>query len=356
MATVNDVLNKARGEIGYSRWNDPETGTKYGRYYAQLVGDKGFAANGVAYCAMFVTWVFRHVGQSFPGDPFAYCPYGVNAARSSGRAYSAKQAQPGDIVFFDWEGDGVSDHTGIVESNNGSYLTCIEGNTSLNGVSGVVARKTRAYSTVVCVCRPNYGTSSSTSGNTSGGKLTNEQVAQKVVNGEYGNNPERANKLKAEGYDPDTIQKLVNSILGGSNGSTSNKQSNEVIAQQVINGQWGNNPERAEKLKKAGYDPNTIQAIVNQKLKGGTVTATPSVNTSVPAGKYKILVNDLQVRTGPSRTSSSVASYNAGQTVNLDGWSTNSGGFIWGRYTGGSGNLRYIAVRETTGKEYAKKV
>ena len=35
---------------------------------------------------------------------------------------------PGDIAFFDWDGDGVSDHVGIVESCDGSTVHTIEGN------------------------------------------------------------------------------------------------------------------------------------------------------------------------------------------------------------------------------------
>jgi hypothetical protein len=37
---------------------------------------------------------------------------------------------PGDIIFFDWEGDGKSDHTGIVEYAEGEYVYTIEGNSS----------------------------------------------------------------------------------------------------------------------------------------------------------------------------------------------------------------------------------
>ena len=58
-------------------------------------------------------------------------------------------------MLFDWQGDGTSDHVGLVESNNGSYLTCIEGNTN----NGQVLRRTRAYSTVICVIRPDYSSS-----------------------------------------------------------------------------------------------------------------------------------------------------------------------------------------------------
>ena len=50
--------------------------------------------------------------------------------------------------------------------------------------------------------------------------------------------------------------------------SKSNKlKSNEEIAKEVILGKWGNGLTRKTKLKKAGYDYNAIQKIVNQMLK-----------------------------------------------------------------------------------------
>lgn len=36
----------------------------------------------------------------------------------------------GDIIFFDWEGDNVADHTGIVEKTENGTVYTIEGNTS----------------------------------------------------------------------------------------------------------------------------------------------------------------------------------------------------------------------------------
>ena len=32
------------------------------------------------------------------------------------------------IIFFDWDGNGVSDHTGIVEKSENGYIYTIEGN------------------------------------------------------------------------------------------------------------------------------------------------------------------------------------------------------------------------------------
>ena len=50
--------------------------------------------------------------------------------------------------------------------------------------------------------------------------------------------------------------------------TTINGKSNEEIAKEVIQGKWGNNPERKQRLTKAGYDYKSIQAIVNKMLKG----------------------------------------------------------------------------------------
>ena len=167
MATVEQALSVARGELGYSRWTDPQEGTKYGRDYATRHGAY-FGASGVPYCAMFVTWVLRQVGMTPPGGDFAYVPSGINAARNLGRLVSAANAQAGDLVCFDWDGDGVADHVGFVERNYGSYYQTIEGNTS-SGASGSqsngggVYRRTRNLGSVIAVIRPEYTGASASS-------------------------------------------------------------------------------------------------------------------------------------------------------------------------------------------------
>ena len=56
--------------------------------------------------------------------------------------------------------------------------------------------------------------------------------------------------------------------VGGSlsSSSTSSKKSNEEIANEVIAGKWGNGNDRKTALTNAGYDYNAVQSIVNQKL------------------------------------------------------------------------------------------
>ena len=235
MATANDVLNIARGEIGYSRWNDPETGTKYGRWYAQYTGQSWYGANGVAYCAMFVSWVFNQAGATAPGLPGAYCPWIVNEGRKSGQTPYNENAQPGDLVLFDWEGDGVSDHIGIVESNHPSSrtMTTIEGNTN----NGCVARRTRAYSTIVLIIHPNWSGGQNTVPAPSAPTTSNEieQLARDVLAGKYGNDPERKQKL---GDKYDAVQKRVNEIFNGGGSSTTSTPSTSS-GQLEVDGVWG---------------------------------------------------------------------------------------------------------------------
>lgn len=57
------------------------------------------------------------------------------------------------------------------------------------------------------------------------------------------------------------------------------KKSNEEIAQEVINGQWGNGEDRKNRLTQAGYDYNVIQDIVNSKLSTKSSTTTYTVKS-----------------------------------------------------------------------------
>ena len=154
----------AAGEIGYSRWNDPKQGTKYGRWYADVTNSPYFGMNGVPFCAMFASWVLDRAGIKAFGFPTASCVTIASGARKAGTIRSSKRdAQAGDVVLFDWDGDGSPDHVGFVELNMGSYIQTIEGNTS-SGKSGSqsngggVYRRTRDWSPVYCVIRIDGGT------------------------------------------------------------------------------------------------------------------------------------------------------------------------------------------------------
>lgn len=96
-------------------------------------------------------------------------------------------------------------------------------------------------------------------------KKTNAQIAQEVLRGEWGNNPTRSTRLQAAGYSPTAVQAEVNRLMSGSPPAAT-RLSIGVLAQQVIAGQWGNGTERERRITAAGYDYQAVRAEVNRQL------------------------------------------------------------------------------------------
>ena len=90
----------------------------------------GFSSR-VEWCACFVSWCADQCGYIESGviPKHSYCPTGVEWFRSRGQWQDRNSIPaPGAIIYFDWGGDGVADHVGIVESCDGSTVYTIEGN------------------------------------------------------------------------------------------------------------------------------------------------------------------------------------------------------------------------------------
>lgn len=98
----------------------------------------------------------------------------------------------------------------------------------------------------------------------------------------------RSNKIAGYTVDQNYAYKDYPSIIksGKMNGFGSSsvspvptpfKKSNEEIANEVLAGQWGNGEDRKNKLTAAGYDYNAIQATVNQKI--GASPIQPATQT-----------------------------------------------------------------------------
>jgi len=122
-----------------------------------------------------------------------------------------------------------------------------------------------------------------------------EAIAQEVLNGLWGNGDERKQRLTEAGYNYAEIQDIVNKILAKDPEPVPAK-TNEQIAQEVINGKWGVGAERKEKLEAAGYNYDEIQKIVNQKLvkpKQIIYTVKKGDTLSVIAKKYNTTVSAI---------------------------------------------------------------
>ena len=98
-----------------------------------------------------------------------------------------------------------------------------------------------------------------TPGNSASSDL--DSVAQEVLQGLWGNGQERFDKLENAGYDAQAVQDKVNSLLGGEDTVDLN-----TVANEVIQGLWGNGQERYDNLSSAGYDAQAVQNRVNELL------------------------------------------------------------------------------------------
>ena len=116
------VVNLAKSQIGQAG------GQPYWSYY-------GFGGR-VEWCGCFVHWCMRHTSEATAAWPDtennAYCPTIANWFKNHNQWGDRNflNLVPGDVILFDWEGDGVSDHIGIVIGRDDSKVYTVEGNSN----------------------------------------------------------------------------------------------------------------------------------------------------------------------------------------------------------------------------------
>ena len=193
-----------------------------------------------AWCATFVSATSIACGYTDIMPTECGCGKMIELYQKLGRweENDAYKPEPGDVVFYDWDDNGVgdnkgaSDHVGIVEKVVGTTITVIEGNCS-NSVKRreiqVNGRYIRGYGLPAFEKK---ATKEDT-----GAKLSVEEIAKKVINGDYGNGVARKSKLEAEGYNYETVQAKVNEILRSGSTSTPSKKETYAIGDKVkVNG------------------------------------------------------------------------------------------------------------------------
>lgn len=262
MTTISEILNKARSYIGVVQ-GDAKHKAIINKYNSVKPWPVGYQVKYTDdWCDAFITTlaietgavdiIGRECGVQRHIDIFKKLGIWIEDGRITPKA--------GDIITFNWDdytqaNDGFADHIGIVESVKNGQITTIEGNTDR-------ACKRRTYQVgngfIRGFARPKYAAEKPTTP----GKKSNDTIANEVIAGEWGVNPKRAQNLAKAGYNATTIQNLVNQKLKG----TASKKTNQQIADEIYRrkGGWGDNPQRATKLKAAGYDPNAIQKLLNK--------------------------------------------------------------------------------------------
>lgn len=119
----------------------------------------------------------------------------------------------------------------------------------------------------------------------SSGKSVDE-VAKEVLQGLWGNGQERYDNLTNAGYNAQSVQDKVNSILNGEAPSSSASSDIDSVAQEVLQGLWGNGQDRFNNLENAGYDAQAVQDRVNSILSGGYKQAS---NTNIDAVVQEVI-------------------------------------------------------------------
>ena len=95
-----------------------------------------------------------------------------------------------------------------------------------------------------------------------------EEAAYGVMQGWYGNMPERKHNLEAAGYDYEEVQDYVNRVYYGNETTQPDEEWISSVAHDVFIGEYGNGQERIDRLTSAGYDYEEVQDYVNRVYYG----------------------------------------------------------------------------------------
>lgn len=217
MNDQDKIINFAMDEVGYKE--TPKNITKYSAYFEGTDFYNGSKGNGktwgAEWCDIFVDYCFCNVFGMENARNMLYQPKrscGAGCKFSAGYYKSAKKfyavPKPGDQIFF-IVGNDIN-HTGIVTKVTKSRVYTVEGNSN-NAV------QTHSYALdnkkIAGYGRPDYKNI-----NVPSNELTEQiinDLAIRVIRGEFGNGIARKNKLNSLGYGDIymTIQKRVNNIL-----------------------------------------------------------------------------------------------------------------------------------------------
>lgn len=236
---------------------------------------------GAAWCNAYVDYIANEGGVSalyFNGKKETYCPTSIKWCNKNLALIPPYLALPMDIIYFDWEKNGVPNHIGFVRSKKDTNtILTIEGNT--NG--GVVAQKTRAVKYVQGIYRPHFkGTF---------------KLGMIAVDGECGYstiaNLQRALKMS-----------FNDGILGKATVKALQKKAG--LTGKAVDGAWGPATSRAvQKLVGAKVDGEfgpasvrSLQAWINKQNGAKPVTHTPAPAPS--KSTYTGAFPDLVVHSG----------------------------------------------------------
>ena len=225
MVTSSTVLNTARkylGTVGNGAGNHAHILSVYNNHKPLAQGYRVKATDN--WCDTFVSFVGIESGAVGLIGTECGVERHTRIFKSKGIWIEDGRITPrvGDIIVYNWDdrtqpNDGFADHIGFVEKVSGRTITTIEGNKGnmvARRVISVGAGQIRGYA------RPKYSGSAPVS---KPATKSLHDIALEVINGKWGTDPKRSQKLKTAGYNPTDVQKEVNGILSGKRKSAPRK-------------------------------------------------------------------------------------------------------------------------------------
>lgn len=273
MATTNtELLKIAQKHIGQG-----------GAVFRKFCG----LPSGAAWCNAFVDYIAYEGGVSalyFNGRKETYCPHSIAWCKKNLAKVPLYWALPMDIIYFDWEKNGVPNHIGFVRARKSTIeIYTIEGNTS----GGKVAQKTRAGKYVQGVYRVQFRGNYKLGPIAIDGEFSYNSIAnmQKALNVEVdsvlGLGTVRALQRKVGVKDdgeigPATIR-AIQSKLCGFKGKAIDGEMGPATTRALQN--WINKTNGpVQETKPAGPTPKPTEPATNK-------TTYPGAFPTIPAGK-----------------------------------------------------------------------
>ena len=185
----------------------------------------------------------------------------LNYYKNNGQTVNAKSGKPGDLIFFDWNNNGVADHVGIIvkSNNDGSYVT-IEGNTDTkNYPNGAVREQTRG-SYIMGIARPKFEDPAS-------------NISSTVMN-----------RVDAGGKG---TRKFKNIAAAAMLGKGTNKFGNTMVSSLSGRGTKKSNKYIADRFRYP--ETNTLELSSNNKISNKALSSSTkyqtTINTGINSGK-----------------------------------------------------------------------
>lgn len=302
--------------------------------------------SGAAWCNAFVTYIFHKTDNASlycNGKKETYCPHSIQWCKKNLAQIPLYLALPMDVIYFDWDRNGVPNHIGFVRDRNStSSIYTIEGNTGNR-----VALKTRPEKYVQAVYRPHF-------------KAT-YKLGTLTVDGACGYNT-IANLQKALGIKVDgvlgiatvkALQKKAGCSQDGQWGKGTSKAVQKLVGAKAIDGAFG--PESVKALQRW---INRCNATPKPSTKPTTkpTTTKPVEKPKATLKSYRIdvdLTNQIATVYGIYSDKSEKALMSEFVSTARKGKTTPTGNF---KIQGASGGrkAKYRTAKMASGKTYAE--